>query len=65
MTYRISTTMRPDQVVEVGDTEYLDLKRQGLIARDHTRPTAAPTPPPAPADRTSKKAASPAATKED
>lgn len=26
--------MRPDQVIEVDDTEYLDLRRQGLLIED-------------------------------
>lgn len=64
MTHRISTTMRPERQVEVGDAEYLDLKRQGLIAHDYSKP-ATPAPPPAPAERTSKKAAPTAASKED
>jgi hypothetical protein len=67
MTHRISTTMRPDQPIDVGDAEYLDLKRQGLIAHDYTRQPAAPVPPPAPAARTAttKKAAPSATSKED
>ncbi|TXJ78631.1 hypothetical protein E2C11_16625 [Streptomyces lavendulae] len=32
MTHTITTTMQPDKQIEVSDTEYLDLKRQGLIA---------------------------------
>lgn len=31
MTQKIRTTMRPDQEIEVGDAEYLDLYRQGLL----------------------------------
>ncbi len=40
----VRTTMRPDQPIEVGDVEYLDLKRQGLLLEDP-----APQPAPAPA----------------
>lgn len=28
---QVRTTMQPDQVIEVGDAELLDLKRQGLL----------------------------------
>lgn len=67
MTHKISTTMRPGDPVVVGDAEYLDLKRQGLIAHDYTQAPATPTPPPAPAERTAtvKKAAPTATSKED
>lgn len=58
MTHLISTTMQPDKPLEVEDTEYLDLKRQGLIAVDHTEQAAAAAP------ATTKKAAASAATKE-
>lgn len=44
MTHLITTTMRPDQVVEVEDTEYVDLERQGLVLVDHTEPAAATAP---------------------
>lgn len=51
---KIRTTMRPDVEIEVGDAEYLDLKRQGLLVGDTTPlPDAS-----APADRK----AAPAAT---
>jgi hypothetical protein len=30
----IRTTMQPDKEIEVGDAEYLDLKRQGLLVED-------------------------------
>lgn len=56
MTHTVRTTMRPDEEIEVGDAEYTDLHRQGLLIED-------PTPPPAP-QQAVKKAASPAATKE-
>lgn len=58
MTHLITTTMQPDRPIEVEDTEYLDLKRQGLVLVDHTEQAAATAP------ATSKKAASSAATKE-
>lgn len=29
--HRVRTTITPDEVIEVGDAEYLDLTRQGLI----------------------------------
>jgi hypothetical protein len=54
----ITTTMQPDKQIEVGDAEYLDLKRDGLIAVDHAEQAA----PPAPA--TTKKAAQSATSKE-
>jgi hypothetical protein len=57
MTRKIRTTMRPDQEIEVGDAEYLDLQRQGLVLDPE-----APAPDPGPA--VTKKAAPPAATKE-
>jgi hypothetical protein len=47
--------MRPDDEIEVGDAEYLDLKRDGLLVED---------PGPAVSEPTAKKAAPPAATKE-
>ena len=56
MTHIVRTTLRPDQDVEVGDAEYLDLKRDGLLVDDPEPPAAAA---PAP-----KKAATPATTKE-
>ena len=34
MTHKIRTTMQPTVDLEVEDAEYLDLKRQGLIAVD-------------------------------
>ena len=58
MTHLISTTMRPDQVVEVEDTEYVDLERQGLVLVDHTEQAEAAAP------ATTKKAAATATNKE-
>lgn len=51
----VRTTMRPDEEIEVSDTEYVDLKRDGLLVETPEPPTA-----PAPA----KKAAASAANKE-
>ncbi len=58
MTHTISTTMQPDKVIEVEDTEYTDLSRQGLVLIDYAEQAAAAAP------ATTKKAASSAATKE-
>lgn len=44
MTHTITTTMQPDKPIEVEDTEYLDLQRQGLILADHTEQAAASAP---------------------
>jgi hypothetical protein len=48
--------MRPDDEIEVGDAEYVDLKRDGLLVED--------TEPPAASALATKKAAPPATTKE-
>ncbi|MEU8902196.1 hypothetical protein [Streptomyces mirabilis] len=53
MTHKIRTTMRPDQVIEVGEAEYLDLQRDGLLVEDNEPAAPAPAP---------KKSATPAAT---
>ncbi|MFD4596720.1 hypothetical protein ACFWPQ_01680 [Streptomyces sp. NPDC058464] len=45
MTHTVRTTMRPDQEIEVGDADYLDLHRQGLLIEENP----APEPPAAPA----------------
>lgn len=58
MTHRITTTMQPDVVLEVDDAEYTDLTRQGLVLVDHSEQAAAAAP------AATKKAASPATTKE-
>lgn len=58
MPHLISTTMQPDQQIEVGDAEYLDLKRDGLIATDFDEQAAAPAP------AVTSKAVKPAANKE-
>jgi hypothetical protein len=54
----IATTMQPDKKIEVTDTEYLDLSRQGLVLIDYTQQATAPAP------AASKKAAAAAANKE-
>ena len=36
----IRTTMRPDQELEVDDTEYAQLKAQGLLVEDNPTPEA-------------------------
>lgn len=41
----VRTTIQPHVDLEVGDAEYLDLKRQGLLVEDH--PAAAPAAAPA------------------
>jgi len=41
MTHIVRTTKRPWEEIEVGDAEYLDLRRQGLLAPD-TKPPATP-----------------------
>ena len=43
----VRTTMQPDKESEVGDVEYLDLKRQGLLLEDPppSQPAPAPTAP--------------------
>lgn len=59
----VRTTMQPDQEIEVGDAEYLDLSRQGLILADVAAapaPSVAAGPPPT----ATKKTASPAGSKE-
>ena len=57
MTHTIATTMQPDKPIEVDDAEYVDLMRQGLVLVDHTEQAAAAAP-------ATKKAAQPAASKE-
>ncbi|MCX5522198.1 hypothetical protein OG342_04855 [Streptomyces bobili] len=54
----VRTTMQPDKEIEVGDAEFLDLQRQGLLVDDdNTAPdpsaTATPTPPASPVKKTS------------
>lgn len=33
---KIVTTLRPDDTIEVSESEFLDLKRQGLVKEDKT-----------------------------
>lgn len=51
----VRTTMQPDREIEVGDADYLDLKRQGLLVED---PAPEPQPVAAVAAAPVKKAAS-------
>lgn len=39
---KVRTTMRPDQEIEVGEAEYIDLQRQSLLVEDAKKRTAAP-----------------------
>lgn len=54
---KVRTTMQPDVEIEVGDAEYLDLKRQGLLAEESAPApapaTAAPASPSTPDKKTS------------
>lgn len=45
----VRTTMQPDREFEVGDAEYLDLKRQGLLLLEDTPPSQPAPIPAAPA----------------
>jgi hypothetical protein len=51
---KVRTTMQPDVEIEVGDAEYLDLKRQGLLVEEPAPApaTAAPASPSAPDKKT-------------
>jgi hypothetical protein len=51
--HTVRTTKRPWEEIEVGDAEFLDLQRQGLLAEDDEPPT------PDPGPATTKKAAPP------
>jgi hypothetical protein len=59
----VRTTMRPDQTIEVDDTEYRSLKRQGLLVDDTPPQPADPAPPSVPATPV-KKTSGPAGSKE-
>ena len=48
----VRTTIQPDVELEVSDTEYVDLKRQGLLVED--APAAAPAAAPAKSTATAK-----------
>ncbi len=41
---KVRTTFRPDEELEVGPAEYLDLKRQGLLVEDEADTEPAPEP---------------------
>lgn len=43
----VRTTFRPDQPIEVGDTEYAQLKTEGLLVEELAPETPAATAPPA------------------
>jgi hypothetical protein len=49
MTRTVRTRMRPDQPIEVGDAEYVDLDRQGLLLPDPQPPARVVPEPAAPA----------------
>lgn len=40
-TVKVSTTMRPDDEIEVEEAEFTDLARQGLIAKVNGKPVTA------------------------
>lgn len=47
-THRVTTSINPDQVIEVSGAEHRDLRRMGLIrAVEQDRPVPAPKKPPA------------------
>lgn len=61
----VRTTFQPGKPIEVGDVEYLDLKRQGLIVEDEAAPALPAEPVAAPAATPAKKtSAGPAGSKE-
>ncbi|MGW0575117.1 hypothetical protein ACWD25_03925 [Streptomyces sp. NPDC002920] len=60
--HTVRTTMQPDREIEVGDADYLDLKRQGILLEDPPAPTPAPVA--APAVPTKKTSAGAAGSKE-
>lgn len=35
---KVRTTLRPDEQIEVGEAEYIDLKRDGLLVADYEGP---------------------------
>lgn len=43
MSHTVRTTMRPDLEIEVGDADYLDLQRQGLLVEEEPAPAVNPT----------------------
>jgi hypothetical protein len=44
MTHTVRTTMRPDQELEVDDSEYAQLKADGLLVEDAAAPEAPAVP---------------------
>lgn len=50
----VRTTIQPDKFIEVSDTEYVDLKRQGLLIEDPAPAPAAPAAAPAKTTATAK-----------
>ncbi len=40
-TVKVATTMRPDDEIEVGEAEFTDLARAGLIAKLNGKPVTA------------------------
>ena len=55
MTHTVRTTIRPDQELEVDDSEYAQLKADGLLVEEDQTPeatTAAPAAPSAPSKKT-------------
>lgn len=57
----VRTTMQPDKEIEVGEADYLDLQRQGLLVQEGT---AAPAPTPAVSPAVTKKTSGTAGSKE-
>lgn len=52
MTHTVRTTMRPDQELEVDDSEYAQLKADGLLVEDAAAPEAPAAVPAAPVKKT-------------
>lgn len=55
MTRTVRTTMQPDREIEVGDADYLDMQRQGLLLADVAKATASPAVADPPVTTTTKK----------
>ena len=52
MTHTVRTTIRPDQELEVDDSEYAQLKADGLLVEEGQTPEATTGAPAAPAKKT-------------
>jgi hypothetical protein len=52
MTHTVRTTMRPDQELEVDDSEYAQLKADGLLVEEAAAPEAPAAAPAAPVKKT-------------